>query len=195
LFIGDIIMIEYLYFVKWLEDNNMAEEVFEFFDEAKSFALGILSQQPEIHQTEIIRNDFGECVDSNEIGKVWSWEDMMNDISEEDPTDGDFHIFTRGDFDKYADGYDPDTDPEFDDRDITFETDCVTSTLDELPDNFRKPVPADMTIESLVEEMEENEDMVECKWCEELFDKSECRYEINMGWLCPQCQAALKSRG
>ena len=277
-------MIEYLYFVKWLDNNNIAEEVFEFFDEAKSFAMNILSQQPEIHQTEIIRNDFGECIDSNEIGKVWSWEELMDDIPENTETDGDFHIFTRCDFDKYADGYDPDNDPEFDDRDITFETDCVTSTLDELPDNFcnpikskqdgltessannkfiivgekedyskqfynmessewvsksydatlfddrnsaievlydldksdfytirvmikpvsvnegisdnfRKPIPEGKTIKDLVEEMEENEDMVECKWCDELFDKSDCRYEVDMGWLCPQCIEAIKSRG
>jgi hypothetical protein len=32
-------------------------------------------------------------------------------------------------------------------------------------------------------------------WCGDIFDESECRYEENFGWLCPQCQAALKSRG
>jgi hypothetical protein len=298
-------MIEYLYFVKWLDDNNIAEEVFEFFDEAKSFAMNILSQQPEIHQTEIIRNDFGECVDSNEIGKVWSWEELMDDIPENTETDGDFHIFTRGDFAKYADGYDPDNDPEFDDRDITFETDCIecehpldedydkpkrsrrffytapngssiilsvhlckfdnnyeflvsadfpkeqisldldneklsaairssytylsdmdgddahdalfelTRYFDEIKDSeiidtlinlsdehdyqflnsLKESLTEGKSIKDLVEEMEENEDTVECKWCEELFDKSECRYEVNIGWLCPQCQAAIKSRG
>ena len=67
--------------------------------------------------------------------------------------------------------------------------------LDDKPDNFRKPIPDGMTIEQLVEEMEENEDMVECTWCNELFDKSECRYEADMGWLCDRCIAAIKSRG
>jgi hypothetical protein len=43
--------------------------------------------------------------------------------------------------------------------------------------------------------MEENEDTVECTWCEDLFDKSECRYEVNLGWLCSRCEAAIKSRG
>lgn len=337
-------MIEYLYFVKWLDESGLAEEVFEIFDEAKSFAMGILSQQPEIHQTEVIRNDFGECIDSNEIGKVWSWEDLMSDIPEEDEVSDEFNIFTRGDFAKYADGYDPENDPEFDDRDITFETDCVACEhpLDEeyygaprelasyvndvishlffdLGKNFidyedftgevldvlerwysdelgleeydgkryenwcdavfcevarqltdnrkfskvrhlyinesltesaeplatnqkgdyivvansgrgytvfnkhdvaiggfdgedddeaikrfnvgdihescRKPIPEGKSIKDLVEEMEENEDMVECKWCEELYEKAECRYEVNMGWLCPYCVEAIKSRG
>ena len=43
--------------------------------------------------------------------------------------------------------------------------------------------------------MEENEDTVECTWCRDLFDKSECRYEVNLGWLCSRCEAAIKSRG
>jgi Zn finger protein HypA/HybF involved in hydrogenase expression len=59
----------------------------------------------------------------------------------------------------------------------------------------KKPIPEGMTVEKLVEEMEENEDVVECKWCNELFDKSEVRYEIDLGYLCPQCEAAIKSRG
>lgn len=59
----------------------------------------------------------------------------------------------------------------------------------------RKPVPEDMTIEQLVETMEENEDEVECTWCNELYPKDECRYEVNLGYLCSRCEAAIKSRG
>ena len=59
----------------------------------------------------------------------------------------------------------------------------------------RKPIPEGMTIEELVGEMEENEDTVECTWCNELFDKSECRKEVNLGWLCSRCEMAIKSRG
>ena len=29
----------------------------------------------------------------------------------------------------------------------------------------------------------------------DLLDKSECRYEVNLGYLCPRCEAAIKSRG
>jgi hypothetical protein len=52
-----------------------------------------------------------------------------------------------------------------------------------------------MTIEELVEEMEENEDTVECTWCNELYGKDQCRYEVDLGWLCGRCEAAIKSRG
>jgi hypothetical protein len=43
--------------------------------------------------------------------------------------------------------------------------------------------------------MEENEDEVECTWCNELYGKDQCRYEVDLGWLCGRCEAAIKSRG
>ena len=229
-------MIEYIYFVKC---PNCDDEHFDMFDDAKAFACGRLSAKPIITQVEVNRNDFGECVDSNDLGTIWSWEDMMKDIPDET-------TFSKAE--TLADGVDYFN--EFDD------------VLDEVPDNFcmpsssiheddqrlatnkngdflvaatsgrgytvynshnvclggidcddeaeaikrfnlgdlsevldRKPVPADMTIEDLVEEMERNENDVECAWCEELFDKSECRYEVDLGWLCGNCEAAIKSRG
>ena len=179
-------MVTYIYFVKC---PNCEDEHFDFFDDAKSYAMGCLSQKPIITQTEVCRNDFGECTDSADLGTVWSWEDMMQDTNAE-PTNV---IFTKDDL-KYID----DHDPEFDELDnsVDFEPETSeVSVIDEVPDNFRKPIPEGMTIEELVEEMEENEDTVECTWCEDLFDKSECRYEINLGWLCGRCQSAIMSRG
>ena len=41
-------------------------------------------------------------------------------------------------------------------------------------------------IESLVETMEENEDMVECKECFELFPKADC-IKLDVGYICPTC--------
>lgn len=40
-----------------------------------------------------------------------------------------------------------------------------------------------------------DEDEVECGWCGEMFPKSDCRKELDLGYLCPQCIAAIKSRG
>jgi hypothetical protein len=51
----------------------------------------------------------------------------------------------------------------------------------------RKPIPEDMTIEQLKEEMEENEDTVECAGCEELFPKDECVHKEGIGYLCDDC--------
>lgn len=168
-------MVQYIYFVKC---PNCEDEHFDFFDEAKEFALGCLGSRPIITQTEVCRNDFGECTDSSDLGTVWSWEDEVK-VTDEEPA---ANVFTKGDFAEYN--------PEHDD-----EINALDNSLDDIPDNFRKPVPANMTVEALVEEMEENEDTVECKWCNELFDKSEVHYEVDLGYLCPQCEAAIKSRG
>ena len=45
------------------------------------------------------------------------------------------------------------------------------------------------SVDDLVEAMEENEDMVECKECFELFPKQD-GFKIEVGYLCPHCQAA-----
>jgi hypothetical protein len=42
------------------------------------------------------------------------------------------------------------------------------------------------SIDNLVEEMEENEDLVECKECFDLFPKTDC-IKIDFGYVCPTC--------
>ena len=208
-------MITYTYIVKCPECED---EFFDFFDEAKEFALGCMSKKPIITQTEVNRNDFGECTDHCDLGTVWSWEDMMKETDTE-PT---VSVFTKDDLKRMVDG----KDPEFDDIDnsVDFEIDEVSET----PTIERKPIPDGMTIDQLKEAMEENEDTVECAgceelfpkeecfhkdgigwlcgdcedrvvkcvWCNELYDRSECRWEVDFeGWLCGRCEMAIKSRG
>ena len=175
-------LLEYAYFVKC---PNCEDEQFNAFEDAKNCAMGCLSKKPIITQVEICRNDFGECTDSNDMGTIWSWEDMMQDV----PSDNTCSTFSKS---------------ETFDGDDYFN--CEFDELDAAPDNFerpvynrsvpRKPVPTNMTIESLIEEMEENEDTVECKFCEELFDKSECVYDNDYrGYLCHGCQRAIFDHG
>lgn len=236
-------MIQYIYFVKC---PNCEDEHFDFFDEAKGYAMGCLSQKPIITQTEVNRNDFGECTDSADLGTVWSWEDAIGRETDAEPA---VSVFTKDDLKNLP----VDNDPEFafEDNDFRFideellegfgvsfknkddykefsslcsEIGLITAAdldrfmkdrdaddsnlLDKLReykaelDSWdleecaeRKPIPEGMTIEELVEEMEKNEDDVECTWCNDLFDKSECRYEVDLGWLCGRCEAAIKSRG
>lgn len=166
-------MLEYIYFVKC---PGCDDEPFHFFNEAKDFAMSLLSQKPIITQIEVDRNDFGECTNSADLGTIWSWEDMMQ--TDDEPAKC---IFTKDDLAC------TDSDTEFD---------ALDNSLDSVPDNFRKPVPADMTIDDLVEEMEKNEDDVECKGCGALFDKSECIYDKDYrGWLCWPCQQAVIDHG
>lgn len=223
-------MLEYIYFVKC---PGCEDEHFDFFNEAKEFAISLLSKKPIITQVEVDRNDFGECVDSCDLGTIWSWEEMMKDVPSEPET-----VFTKADtLDCEGSCGKHSEDPEFATLDNSVDgiieefevgskvfckankkTGTVKSLKGDLveveftggkdPDRIdtyykqdleltevRKPVPDSMSIKDLVEEMEENEDTVECTWCEELFDKSECRKEVNLGWLCDRCQAAIMSRG
>ncbi len=338
-------MVTYIYFVKC---PNCEDEHFDFFDDAKAFAMSCMSQKPIITQTEVCRNDFGECTDSVDLGTIWSWEDECRDTECENTEEPTKSVFTKDDFKQYADdpelkddddfffnyglveevaptrfsfrnkedfaefaqlcreigiidgadlrkfmdetgandgnlldklreyraelgddfeitedftdsgrfeymGRHYDTVADFDTKALGFELGKTYSIIDSKdfakangakivpesvvcpadkttsPENYfvrfsrnnkfelmdlqtfatfmknaekqivecseRKPIPEGMTIEELVEEMEENEDTVECTWCEELFDKSECRYEVDLGWLCGRCEMAIKSRG
>ena len=213
-------MLEYIYFVKC---PGCDDEHFNFFNEAKDFAMSLLSQKPIITQIEVDRNDFGECINSCDLGTVWSWEEAMGSTEEEPAAS----VFTKDDL-KHCDcgGKCGDTckcghhqeDPEFA---------ALDNSVDFVPEKVKKPVPADMSISDLVEAMEANEDTVECAgceelfpkedcfykegigwlcsdcedsivkcgWCDELFDKSECRKEVDLGWLCDRCQAGIMSRG
>jgi hypothetical protein len=226
-------MVTYIYFVKC---PNCEDEHFDFFDDAKAFARGCMSKKPIITQTEVERNDFGECTDSADLGQIWSWEDEMEEPEAEPETK-----FSKDDV---VSDYDPDTDPEFTDDDFFAVNDDLyesvkisfTNNADrdeffklcseigivtgadlkkfmdevgaddsnilaklreyraELGDDFkieecqRKPIPDGMTIEQLVETMQENEDMVECAGCEELFPKDECFHKDDIGWLCGDCE-------
>ena len=111
-------MIEYIYFVKYPDHED---EPFSFFDEAKEYAMGCISQKPIITQTEVTRNDFGECTDHCDLGTVWSWEDAMKD--NRTAAEPAISIFTRDDLVDYGD-----EDPEFDDIDnsVDFEIDEIS---------------------------------------------------------------------
>jgi hypothetical protein len=169
-------MIEYVYIVKC---PNCEDEHFNFFDEAKEYATSLLSKKPIITQTEVHRNDFGECTDHYDLGTIWTWEAIMSDVADE-PVDNSESVFSKAD--------------TFEDNDCALDQEFA-SLDNSVECDPRMPIPEGMTVEQLVEEMEENEDTVECTWCEELFDKSECRKEVDLGWLCSRCEMAIKSRG
>ena len=111
-----------------------------------------------------------------DIVEVEVWEEAS-------PVTVNANLYAPNIMDSYYDSFD------------SFAADLIYKADKYLKESKRIPVPEGMTIKELVEEMEENEDTVECTWCEELFDKDQCRYEVNLGWLCSRCEAAIKSRG
>lgn len=190
-------MIEYIYLVKC---PDRTEEPFDFFEEAKAYALGCLNNKPIITQIEVDRNDFGECTDSHDLGTIWSWETMMSDIPD---NTSELLTFSKDDIQP---AYDADQDPEFlvlDDSFKAAETEALEMTADELMDkhgttdvdliNAGRPEEervalksTDMSIDDLVEALEENEDYVECKECYDLVEKAGC-VKGAKGYLCKEC--------
>ena len=121
-------MITYTYIVKC---PHCEDEFFDFFDEAKEFALSCLSSKPIITQTEVNRNDFGECTDHCDLGTVWSWEDVMKDTcTDAEPTKC---IFTKDDLKAYV----SDEDSEFAniDNSVDYEIDEISDELNEFVDS------------------------------------------------------------
>lgn len=210
-------MIQYIYFVKC---PNCEDEHFDFFDEAKTFALGELSKKPIITQVEVDRNDFGECVDSTDLGTIWSWEEVVKDVGDESQP-----VFTKSDLEINDD------DPEFLITDDILEVSASTED-EQKPVVTKQPVESGRTLKDLVKLMEENEDeaecrccyetfpkdtmttlegerfcpdcaeqvadgdIVKCEWCEDYFDKSECDFAPDWdGYLCKRCIQAILSRG
>lgn len=36
---------------------------------------------------------------------------------------------------------------------------------------------------------------VRCNWCGEVYSEFDCKFEANLGWLCPRCQEEVRSHG
>ena len=98
-------MTHYIYILKC---PNCEDEFFDFFEDAKICALKCLSDKPIITQTEVNRNDFGECTDHCDLGTVWSWEEALGEPEEK----RDDTVFSKADTFGCAD-----YDPEFDELD------------------------------------------------------------------------------
>jgi hypothetical protein len=193
-------MIEYIYFVKCPSCDNCEDEPFYIFNDAVACALGRLSKKPIITQVEVDRNDFGECTDSHDLGTIWSWENMMSDVPDNTP---ELLTFSKDDIQP---AYDADQDPEFlvldDSFKATAETEALEMTADELmskhgttdvdlinagrPEEERVALKGDMSIDDLVEALEENEDYVECKGCYDLVEKTRC-VKGTKGYICKEC--------
>lgn len=70
----------------------------------------------------------------------------------------------------------------------------VSKIIKGIKDDAMMQLRKDLLGESLTEEFEE-EATVECVWCNHTLPKSECRKEVDMGWLCDRCERAINSRG
>ena len=108
--------------------------------------MSLLSKKPIITQIEVDRNDFGECVDSYDLGTVWSWEDAIGK-TEEEPTQS---VFTKADLKRMANGQDP----EFDTIDNSLNFDSVDAAIDFLVRDEEEAIAGYEKVEAAVEAIE-----------------------------------------
>lgn len=52
-----------------------------------------------------------------------------------------------------------------------------------------------LELKDLEEGFDDEEETVECAWCNRKLPKCECHKEVDMGWLCDSCERAINSRG
>lgn len=84
--------------------------------------------------------------------------------------------------------------PDADNLPYWTEEEGLHEDLQETVNPIKKPT-TNIDFKKMQEAMEENEDEVECAWCNELYPKTDCVKEVDLGWLCPYCKQAIESKG
>lgn len=61
--------------------------------------------------------------------------------------------------------------------------------------NFTEEEMKDFNMDEDGVSLDSYDEYVRCNWCDEVFAKSDCEFEANLGWLCDRCYEAITSRG
>lgn len=144
----------------------------------------------------IVHSDLDEnnifAMFEDEIEAIMYARDHKEDLTYVDKTE--MSLDDSGDYDEVLSAetiwvYDEDDDPEdiedeyelSDEELFNIDFDELERELDDEESWFE-----DFDADKLVETLEENEDIVECKECFELFPKQDC-FKIEIGYVCPEC--------
>ena len=67
--------------------------------------------------------------------------------------------------------------------------------LNEVLYNFTPEEQAEYGIDEEGQSLEGFDTYVRCNWCGEVYPEFDCKFEANLGWLCPRCQDEVRSHG
>lgn len=137
-------------------DDEILYAEFDTKDAAIDYAKRNLDKLPFVDELHVSRDANGEIDDVFEYKTIWD-HTMVDETKEEAEDD-------------YWDDLETMYDAEEDGKYVIGDTTWFES----------------MNANELVEKLEENEDMVECKECFELFPKAEC-IKVDIGYVCPTC--------
>jgi hypothetical protein len=147
---------EVIYSVNSDLDDGILYAEFETKDAAIEYAKRNLDKLPFVDELQVSRDANGEVDDVFEYKTVW--DHTRADDTTEEPEDKYWEKPEANYWDELEIMYDAEEDGKH----------VIGDTND------------------LVEAMEENEDMVECKECFELFPKADCT-KLEVGYICPTC--------
>ena len=61
--------------------------------------------------------------------------------------------------------------------------------------NFTPEEQAEYGIDEDGNSLDSYDTYVRCNWCKEVYTEDECKFEANLGWLCPRCQEEIRYHG
>lgn len=67
--------------------------------------------------------------------------------------------------------------------------------LNEVLYNFTPEEQTEYGIDEEGQSLEGFDTYVRCNWCGEVYPEFDCKFEANLGWLCPRCQDEVRSHG
>lgn len=139
-----------------INENNIYAE-FATEEEAIEYAKRHIDELTYVDRVEVALDEEGDIIEMFDSETIWSFYDEEDEDLFEDDDDYWNQLVKEEEERKDAEGLLGDT--------TWFE---------------------DLDTDSLVETLEENEDIVECKECFELFPKEACT-KIAIGYICPEC--------
>jgi hypothetical protein len=151
-------------------DDDLFYAEFDTMDKALKYAEDHLDKLPFIDEIELVVDD-GGYEDAVSYTTVWDYTKAESQDQSADPT------------------------KKLDDKTAQVEDDfwdfSTRGYSEKEKEAIRDKARADKgswleSLDGLVEDMEENEDMVECKECFDLFPKADC-VKLAFGYICPCC--------
>lgn len=147
----------YIYIVRSdIDDNNIYSE-YENPNDAIKYARKMKDNLTYVDKVEVTVDAEGDIVEYGDRETIWVYSDEEDEGAKPELEVEDDYWNFRVDYEK-----------------------------DEEDPRSREDTSWFESMDSLVETLEENEDMVECKECFDLFPKADC-VKLEVGYICPGC--------
>jgi hypothetical protein len=178
-----------------INENNIYAE-FATEEEAIEYAKRHKDELTYVDKVEVALDEAGDITEIFDERTIWVYDEEDDDSEEDEELEGwSVCVVTPDDGDSDWEYFDS----EYEARDYfnnytSYESGREVEVQlygpDGMEDSYTIEADEDLDesvkYDELVETLEENEDIVECKECFELFPKQDC-IKIEIGYICPEC--------